>query len=72
MCPVPVRYREQEKRLKTVELIVEECPWVPETKQESGGRAVYLRVAASAMGVRRQVKGAGGKWNPQFGVWEIS
>ena len=70
-----VRYRydaQHKKRLKTVELIVEECPWTSETTQESDRRIVYLRVAASEVEVRRQVKGAGGKWNPQLGVWEIS
>jgi hypothetical protein len=42
---VCVRYRydfEQKRRLKTVELIVEECHWIPETKGENVGRRVYL------------------------------
>jgi len=72
---VCARYRydaQQKKRLKTVELIVEECHRVPETKQEIDGRVVCLRVAASELEVRQQVKGTGGKWNPQLEVWELS
>jgi hypothetical protein len=70
-----VRYRydaQHKRRLKTVELIVEEYPWSPETKQQNDERKVHLRVAASEVEARRQVKGAGGVWNPQLGVWEIS
>ena len=65
---VCVRYRDdpqQKKRWKTVELIVEERRWDLGAKQQLDGRRVYLRVAASEVEIRRQVKGAGGKWNPR-------
>ena len=69
-----VRYRydsQQKKRLKTVELIEEERPWNPEGKQQDGRRLVYVQGAAAEGEVRRQVKGAGGRWRPQYGVWEL-
>ena len=65
-----VRYRydpQQKKRLKTVELIVEERPWDPGVVPQLDGRLVYLQVAASELAIRRQVKGAGGKWHPRMG-----
>jgi hypothetical protein len=71
---VCVRYRydpQQKKRLKTVELIVEERKWDPEAKQPLDGRLVSIHVAASELEIRRQIKGAGGKWNPQQRVWEV-
>jgi len=30
-----------------------------------------MRVAGFAVEVRRQVKGVGGRWRPQRGVWEV-
>jgi len=32
---------------------------------------VPVRVTASEVALRQQVKRVGGKWNPQRGVWEI-
>ena len=71
---VCVRYRydeQQKKRFKTVELIVEESQWESDPSQRSAASLVHVRVAASEVEVRRQVKSAGGKWNPQRGVWEV-
>jgi hypothetical protein len=71
---VCVRYRYDEqyrKRLKTVELIVEEEAWVPSSPPLAGDTIVSLRVALSEAAIRSQVKGAGGMWNPQRRVWEL-
>ena len=71
---VCVRYRydeAQKKRLKTVELIVEESGWEPKVEQRAADRVIDIRVARSEVEVRRRVKSAGGKWNPQRGVWEL-
>ena len=66
------RYDEQrKKRLKTVELIVEESEWDPHPSQRSADSVVRVRIAWSEAEVRRQVKSAGGRWNPQRGVWEL-
>jgi hypothetical protein len=69
-----VRYRydgQRQKRLKPVELIVEERDWHPHTPQRAADRVVQLRVALPKVSVRQQIKRAGGRWNPQRGVWEL-
>jgi hypothetical protein len=69
-----VRYRydeQQRKRYKTVELIVEESDWEPAACSGRDDRLVQIRVALPEGAVRRQVKAAGGKWNPERQVWEL-
>ena len=71
---VCVRYRYDEttkQRWKTVELVIEKSVWEPTQEQWQGDTLVALRVAAQEREVRRQVKAAGGKWNPKAVVWEL-
>jgi hypothetical protein len=71
---VCVRYRydeQRKKRFKTVELIVEESAWDPGAKKHQANRLVSVRLTAAEFALRQQVKGVGGKWNPQRGVWEV-
>lgn len=69
---VRYRYDEQHKtRLKTVELIVEQQPWEPRRARQLGDQPVAIQVAVSEMDIRKQVKRAGGVWNPQRRVWEL-
>jgi len=71
---VCVRYRydaQKKKRYKTVEIIVEEMAWTPKLKEPRGDELIAVRVALGEVEVRRQVKQAGGKWNPQKTVWEL-
>lgn len=71
---VCVRYRydeRQRKRLKTVEIIVEEEPWTPPRPSASQERVVALRIAATEGATRRQVKAAGGTWHPQHQLWYL-
>lgn len=69
---VRYRYDEQRKRrLKTVELIVEESEWNPPACPGMNDTFVRLRVALAETEVRRQVKAAGGRWNPEQRVWEM-
>src|SRR5262245_46868107 len=71
---VRVRYRydkQRQKRFKTVELIIEESDWHPLAPQRVVDGIVQIRVAPSEVEVRRQVKGAGGRWDPQRCVWEL-
>lgn len=66
-----VRYRydeKQGKRFTTVELIVEQSAWTPPTKPT----VVGLRVELKETDLQRRIKQAGGKWNRDKGVWEIS
>jgi hypothetical protein len=54
-----------------VELIVEETAWQPKPKRPTGGTIVEIKVGWGEVEVGRQVKRAGGKWNPQKKVWEL-
>ena len=66
------RYDEQrKKRFKTIELIVEEWPWRPPSLRRTKGSIVLVRVAVQEIEMRRQVKGAGGVWNPDKQAWEV-
>lgn len=69
---VRVRYRydeQRKRRIKTVELIVEESLWEPLPYPRSA--QVGVRVGLPESDVRRRVKDAGGKWDPQRGLWML-
>ena len=72
---VCARYRYdpiRKKRLKTVELIVEEKYWKPESYQRMVPNvAAYIRIDIQESRLRQTVKDAGGKWNPVHKVWEL-
>ena len=71
---VCVRYRydeQRQKRLKTVELIVEEEAWMPLAASRPADALVPIRIALSEGTLRQQVKQAGGRWDPQRQVWEV-
>ena len=71
---VCVRYRydaTRQRRLKTIELIVEEVPWRPERALRKGAEMVGVRVAVHEVALQRQVKLVGGRWNPAHRVWEL-
>ncbi len=66
-----VRYRYdklQRKRFTTVELIVEESGWTPPERPSFVG----VRVELKETDLQRRIKQAGGRWNREKGVWEIS
>ena len=66
------RYDEQrQKRLKTVELIVEEEPWTPLEAPPPADVLVPIRIALSEVTLRQQVKQSGGRWDPRRQVWEV-
>src|SRR5947209_5905497 len=63
---VCVRYRydvQQQKRFKTVELIVAERAWEPPPPRFAADAIVGVRVGFTEVELRDQVKQAGGKWN---------
>ena len=71
---VCVRYRSDEqrrKRLKTIELIVEEWPWTPPPPRRTEDSVVSVKVVFSERVLRQQVKEAGGIWNPDQQAWEL-
>lgn len=65
---VCVRYRydiQRKRRVKTVELIVDEQPW------ERGSREpVGVRIHRNEPVLRNRLKAAGGTWNPTRKLWE--
>jgi hypothetical protein len=71
---VCVRFRYDAKlkqRLKTVELIVEKCAWTPRELGFPPDSLVQLFIEARDMTKRTQVKAAGGRWNPDEGLWYV-
>lgn len=69
-----VRYRydpESKKRLKTVELIVEEMPWQPAQKQIPPAQTVRVWIPHDELELQKQVQVANGKWNQQQKAWEL-
>ena len=75
---VCVRYRynqELHKRYKTVELIVEEIPWIPQAvvalnrRKNNMEALVSVKVGYNERSVRTIIKNAGGKWQPEHKVW---
>lgn len=69
-----VRYRydeERKKRLKTVELIVEEIDWEPPKDRIAGDTIVSIHIGFNEMELQGKVKKAGGKWNRKRKVWDI-
>ena len=71
---VCVRYRQDEvrqKRLKTIEVIVEEWPWTPLVPRRKSDSLVMVKVAFSEKALRRQIKEVGGVWNPDTQAWEL-
>jgi hypothetical protein len=69
-----VRYRYAEarrKRIKTVELVVDEAEWEPRDPRMGGDTIVGLRVGWQELGPREKVKTAGCRWNPASRLWEL-
>src|SRR5262249_48599540 len=71
---VCVRYRydeQRQRRLKTVELIIEEEAWTPFKRPPPADVLVLLWIAPAEVALRQQVKQLGGRWDPRRQVWEI-
>ena len=70
-----VRYRYDESRrirLKTVELIEEELPWVPRLPLgRDPFELVLVRVNIEEVELRLAVKEAGGRWQPERKLWQL-
>ncbi|MDY0096128.1 MAG: hypothetical protein RBT80_25805 [Candidatus Vecturithrix sp.] len=69
-----VRYRydaNRKRRVKTVELIEEEVPWLPEHGRLSRKTVVGLRVTAHEWTLQRQLRQAGGRWDAHQKVWNL-
>ncbi len=74
---VCVRYvydKERRRRLKTVELVVEEVQWQPRDRRprRRPHDLVGVRVSYDEHALRQAVKAAGGIWRPRQRLWEVS
>jgi hypothetical protein len=76
-----VRYRYDDyhkKRYKTVELIIEETPWVTENNGKAGRKnsirneRVPVRIGFKERELRSLVKDAGGIWRKEEKAWMLS
>lgn len=66
---VCVRYRydgEKRRRLKTVELVVDEREWMPDDTP------VFIKVAYDEVDLRNKVKKTGGQWRRELQLWELA
>jgi hypothetical protein len=71
---VCVRYRYdkiRQKRLKTVEIIIDEQDWIPGVVIPAD-RRVEIQIGFGETELREKVKNAGGFWNPDKKAWVLS
>ena len=54
-----------------MQLIVDETPWRPHRTASKGALLVGVRVGVQEVSLQRQVKLAGGRWNPRRRIWEL-
>jgi hypothetical protein len=75
---VCIRYRynpELKRKYKTVELIVEESPWIPDNsksimkKESKFNKPVKVRIGYSETNLRDQIKNSGGRWQNEDKAW---
>jgi len=69
-----VRYRydvEKHTMFKTIEIVVDRKPWQPPVKKISKNKILSIRIAYDEAEARKQVKAAGGKWDPARQVWQL-
>ncbi len=68
---VYVRYRYDShalRRIKTIELIVDEVPWVPRRVRAS---SVWVHLPFDDQALRHEVADAGGRWDAERRLWEL-
>jgi hypothetical protein len=71
---VCVRYRydvNEKRKLKTIELIIENTPWQPNQEKIPLNKLMNIRIMANEYPLRIKVKAAGGSWDHQHQVWRL-
>lgn len=71
---VCVRYRydeKRQKRIKTIELIIDEKDWIPSIAAAHDAE-VFLTIGYTETTLRGQVKAAGGRWDPAQKTWKLT
>lgn len=72
---VCVRYKydwKRKKRIKTIELKIEEKDWKPQSTEFINNKLVFIRVQGYEQNIRKRVKKAGGIWLPRKKLWKLS
>ena len=72
---VCVRYRydrERQRKITTVEIIVDEHPWIPDEQRIPPNKILSLKVKYGEIAVGRAIKMAGGKWDKEQQVWRLA
>ena len=70
-----VRYRydaKKKRKIKTVELIIEQDYWEGNQKEIAPDEIVYIRVGFGETDLRKKVKAAGGRWDGDKKLWQLS
>src|SRR5262245_55465383 len=71
---VCVRYRydvENRRRVKTIELIIDEAFWQPRPKKIPTSKIMNIRLKYDEIELRKQIIAAGGRWNAKKQLWEL-
>jgi hypothetical protein len=72
---VCVRYRYdalKRRRYTTAEIIVDESDWDPLPSATARRERVAVRIDVREVKLREKVKAAGGRWDPEKRVWQLS
>ena len=69
-----VRYRydaHTQKRVKTVEIVIETNDWLPPAQRFLADEVVWLRTGFVDRPTNQKIRAAGGKWDAQRCIWSI-
>ena len=72
---VCVRYRydsEQQRKITTAEIIVDESPWHPNPQHIHPNKRLALKVGYDEVEVRKAIRTAGGIWDKDQRVWKLA
>ena len=59
-------------KMKTVELLEEQKPWMRRRQFIPPNKTMHLRVEYSEEQIRNLIKSCGGRWNKGKGYWELA
>lgn len=69
-----VRYKydlQNKRKLKTVELIIENESWDMDKSRIPDNKIVGIKVAYGEIEIRNLVRNAGGRWNKEKRLWQL-
>ena len=69
-----VRYKydvKTRRKIKTVELVVEDEPWNADEKRTPANKIIGLRVLYGETSLGKLVRAAGGRWNRKKQLWQL-